>query len=56
MRANADLMHVTAYDRIHPHAGVFAQYNIADDLRGVINVAGCRNRGFDAFIGANHLQ
>jgi hypothetical protein len=43
LRADADRIHIAPYDRIHPHAGMLAQDDISDNLRGGINIAACRD-------------
>jgi hypothetical protein len=47
-------MDITAKDGVHPDAGVFATNDVADQLGGVVDVAGGRNFGGDAFEGADH--
>jgi hypothetical protein len=39
--ADADGVHISSYDRVHPHAGVFAQDDIADYLRRGIDITAC---------------
>jgi hypothetical protein len=52
--ADADLMYIAAEDRVHPDAGVFAENDVADELGGVVDVAGVGELGSDAFVGADH--
>ena len=52
--ADADLVDVAAEDRVHPDAGVFAENDVADELGGVVDVAGVGELGSDAFVGADH--
>src|ERR1043166_3255094 len=52
--ANANFVDVSAYDGIHPHRGMFAEHDVTDDLRRVVNVAGGWNGRPDAFVGSNH--
>ena len=53
--AHADLVDVAAEDRVHPDAGVFAKNDVADELGGVVDVAGVGELGSDAFVGADHV-
>ena len=53
--ADSDLVNVTAEDRVHPDAGVFAENDVADELSGVVDVAGVGELGSDAFVGADHV-
>src|SRR5579872_1934652 len=47
-------MHVPAQHAVHPHAGVLAENNVANDLRRIIDEARTRDgRGY-AFIGTDH--
>jgi hypothetical protein len=52
--ADADLVDVAAEDGVHPDAGVFAENDVADELGGVVDVAGFGELGSDAFVGADH--
>jgi hypothetical protein len=52
--ADADLVDVAAEDGVHPDAGVFAKNDVADELGGVVDVAGVGELGSDAFVGADH--
>jgi hypothetical protein len=52
--ADADLVDVAAEDGVHPDAGVFAEDYVADELGGVVNVAGVGELGSDVFVGADH--
>jgi len=52
--ADSDLVNVAAEDRVHPDAGVFAKNDVADELGGVVDVAGVGELGSDAFVGADH--
>ena len=52
--ADADLVDVAAEHRVHPDAGVFAENDVADELGGVVDVAGVGELGSDAFVGADH--
>src|SRR6516164_2728941 len=56
MGPNPDLMYVTAQDSVHPHAGVFAEPDVADDLCRQVDVAGCRNRWMLSLEGTNHAR
>jgi len=53
--ADADLVDVAAEDRVHPDAGVFAENDVADELGGVVDIAGVGELGSDAFVGADHV-
>src|SRR5208282_2871382 len=52
--ADANLVNVAAEDGVHPDAGVFADDDVADELGGVVDVAGVGELGSDAFVGADH--
>ena len=52
--ADANLVNVAAQDRVHPDAGVFAENDVADELGGVVDVAGVGKLRSDAFVGADH--
>src|ERR1700730_16680895 len=52
--ANADLVYIAAEDGVHPDAGVFAENDVADELGGVVDVAGVGELWSDAFVGADH--
>jgi hypothetical protein len=52
--ADADLVDIAAEDSVHPDAGVFANNYVADELGGVVDIAGLGELGSDAFVGANH--
>jgi len=52
--ADANLVDIAAEDGVHPDAGVFAEDDVADDLGGVVDVAGVRKLGRDALVGADH--
>src|ERR1700674_4194557 len=52
--ADADLVNVAAEDGVHPDARVFAENDVADELGGVVDVAGVGELGSDAFVGADH--
>ena len=52
--ADADGMDVAAEDGVHPHRGVFAELDVAEDLGGRVNVAGGGNPGRAAVPGADH--
>jgi hypothetical protein len=52
--ADADLVDVATEDGIHPDAGVFAENDVADELGGVVDVAGVGELWGDAFVGADH--
>jgi len=52
--AQANLVDITAEDSVHPHAGMFTDNHVADELRGIVNVASVGALGSDAFIGADH--
>src|SRR5208337_2626935 len=52
--ADADLVDVAAKDGVHPDAGVFAEDDVADELGGVVDVAGVGELGSDALVGADH--
>jgi hypothetical protein len=54
IRANADFVHIAAEDGIHPDAGVRAQLHVADDLRGLIDVAAGADLRGNALVGAKH--
>src|SRR5581483_3656190 len=54
IRPNADREYISAHHRIHPHAGIFPEHDVANDLRRFIHVTA---RGYfraHAFVGANH--
>src|SRR5262249_20664065 len=42
--------------RIHPHAGVFADLHVADDLRRLIDIARRMNARRDSLIGTKHTS
>ncbi len=52
--ADANLVDVTAEDCIHPHRGVLAENDVTDNLRGVVDEAGGRDRRADTFEGSDH--
>ncbi len=52
--ADADLVDVAAENGVHPDAGVFTENDVADELSGVVDVAGVGELGSDAFVGADH--
>ena len=52
--ADADRINVPAQHRIHPNTGVLAQFDVADDLRGGVYIAGLGDFRCHAFVGANH--
>ena len=52
--ADADGVHVAAHHRVHPHAGVVAQLDVADDLRGGVDVDALAQPRTDAFVGTKH--
>src|SRR6266446_400499 len=52
--ADANLVDVAAEDCVHPDAGVLAENDVADELGGVVDVAGVGELGRDAFVGADH--
>src|SRR3954467_14202953 len=52
--SDLDGVNVSADDGVHPDAGVFANGDVADDLRGVVEVAAGGNLGGDAFVGTEH--
>src|SRR5262249_20300883 len=54
IRTDADGMHITANNRIHPHAGMFAEDDAADDLGGVVHITRCRNSRSNALVAADH--
>jgi hypothetical protein len=54
--AHSNLVHVAAKNGIHPDAGVFAENDIADELRGVVDISCFRDLRSDAFVGANHRE
>ena len=54
--ADADLVDVAAEDGVHPHRGVLAEDDVADDLGRVVDEAGGRDRRADAFEGSNHAS
>src|SRR5262249_22988443 len=55
VRTDADLMHITAQDCVHPDAGVLAEHHVTDDLRRYIDETGCRDGGSFSFERANHF-
>jgi len=52
--ADANLVNIAAEDSVHPDAGMFAENDVADELGGVVDVAGVGELGSDAFVGADH--
>jgi hypothetical protein len=56
VRANADEVHIAAQHGVHPHAGVFSQHHIADQLRRLVDIAGRRHRGRVSLVGADHVS
>jgi len=52
--ANADGKHVTADDGVHPDAGVFTYFDVADDLGGLIDITRIVNARRDPLIRAKH--
>jgi hypothetical protein len=52
--ADADLVYVATENGVHPDAGVLADNDVADELRGVVDVASVGELGSDAFVGADH--
>src|SRR6266404_2686080 len=52
--AHADLVYVAAEDGVHPDTGVLANDDVADEVGGVVDVAGFGELGSDAFVGADH--
>jgi hypothetical protein len=55
-RSDANRIHISANNCVHPHAGVLAENDIADDLRGGIDVAACWNDGSYSLIRADHKK
>ena len=55
MRAQADGMDVAAKDGVHPDAGIFAEHDVADQLRRLIDKTRLRHRRRNALVGANHV-
>jgi len=51
MRADADGEDIAADNRVHPYRCMLAEDDVADNLRGVVHVAGRRNCRFHAFEG-----
>jgi hypothetical protein len=52
--ADSNLMHIASQDGVHPDAGVLAQDDVSDQLRGGVHVAGSRNDWMLAFERTNH--
>src|SRR5205807_6540525 len=52
--ANAYGEDITANHGVHPHAGVFANLHVADDLRRLVDVAGLGDSRRYALIRADH--
>src|SRR6185437_10012812 len=52
--ADADGVHVAAHDGVHPDAGLLAEHDIADDLRGGIDVTRGRYDGFYSSVRPDH--
>src|SRR6267378_216393 len=52
--AHANLVYIAAKDGVHPDTGVLADDDVADELGGVVDVAGFGELGRDAFVGADH--
>src|ERR1035437_1595525 len=52
--ADADLVNVAAEDGVHPDAGVFAEDDVADQLGGVVDIAGVGELWGDALVRADH--
>jgi len=52
--ADADLVDVAAEDGVHPDAGMLADDDVANELRGIVDVAGFGELRGDAFVGADH--
>ena len=51
---DADGIHVTAQDGVHPNGGAFAEHDVTENLGGYIDVATGWNRWDQTLIGANH--
>jgi len=54
--ADADFVDVAANNRIHPDRHMLAEDHVADDLCGIIDIAGSRNCRLPAFKGSNHAD
>src|SRR5258708_6131450 len=54
MRADANLVDISADDGVHPHAGVFGENDVADDLRGVIHVTRCGDGWRNSLVRTDH--
>src|SRR6185369_5368375 len=52
--ADADGMDVAADDRAHPYAGIFAQLDVADHLRRLVDVTSCSNLRQHTLVWSNH--
>jgi len=52
--AEGDGVHVAAQDGVHPDGGVRAERDLADDLRGEVDVGGSGDDGAMALMMANH--
>jgi hypothetical protein len=54
MRADADGVHIATENCVHPDAGMLAENDISDQLRGIVHVAGGGNSWCNALVGTNH--
>jgi len=52
--ADADGEHVTTDHGVHPHAGVFTDFNIANDLGGLVDITRIMNARRDSLVRAKH--
>jgi hypothetical protein len=51
---DANLVDIAPKDGVHPDTGVLAEDDVADELRGIVDVRGVGELGSDAFVGADH--
>ena len=54
--ADADGIDVAAQDRVHPDRGLFAEDDVAKDLRGGVDVTAGGDFGVNALIGSDHCN
>src|SRR5579859_6250536 len=52
--ADANYVHVATCRDVRPDAGAFADHDVSNHLRALIDVSGSGDLGYDAAIGTNH--
>jgi hypothetical protein len=53
---HTDFVHVPAENSVHPDACMLAEFDVSDQLSGIVDVTRVRKLGSNSFEGADHDQ